>query len=129
MKLKWYRGSRCILTTYRFPPDSHAPVDKVLQKHFPEGRTDGHFLDLAEQKVQKMAENPRFGPFWVLFSQFFHVVLREKYLGFRSYMAYRYIRNALIFCDHCFLIIWTPYNGMPRNLGFVHYGMTLYAGE
>ena len=59
MKLKWYRGSRCILTTYRFPPDSHAPVDKVLQKHFPEGRTDGHFLDLAEQKVQKMAENPR----------------------------------------------------------------------
>ena len=38
-------------------------------------------------------------------------------------MACRYIQKARIFCHHCFLIIWTPYNGMPRNLGFVHYGM------
>ena len=29
----------------------------------------------------------------------------------------RYIRNAPIFCDHCFLKIWTRCNGMPRNLG------------
>ena len=40
----------------------------------------------------------------------------------------RYIRNAPIFCDHCFLKIWTRYNGMPRNLGFVHNGMPVNAG-
>ena len=33
------------------------------------------------------------------------------------------IRNAPIFCDHCFLRIWIRYNGMPRNIGFVHNGM------
>ena len=43
--------------------------------------------------------------------------------------AYRYIRNAPIFCDHCFLRIWTRYNGMPRNLGFVHNGMPVNAGD
>ena len=33
--------------------------------------------------------------------------------------ACRYIQNSFIFCDHFFFIIWTLYNGMPRNLGFV----------
>ena len=39
------------------------------------------------------------------------------------------LRHAVIyethafFCDHCFLIIWTPYNVMPGSLGFVHHGI------
>ena len=45
-----------------------------------------------------------------------------------STVACRYIRNALIFWDTCFLGIYTRYYGMPKSLGYVYNGMPVNAG-
>ena len=66
-------------------------------------------------------------PFWPNF-RLGNTVKNYANLGF-ALAACRYIRNAPIFCDPRFLRIWTRYNGMPRNLGFVHNGMPVNAGE
>ena len=58
-----------------------------------------------------------------------HVVLSYKYLKFRfrSCDMPLYTKRTY-FLWSFFLRIWTCYNGMPRNLGFVHNGMPVNAG-
>ena len=62
----------------------------------------------------------KFGPIRLLYSHFLSKDIRIWGFGLTKC---QFIPKAFIFVIIALFIIWTPYNGMPRNLGFIHYDM------